>query len=100
MQYHKLVRDKIPAVIKKSGSKAVYHIAKSSEYSRKLKEKLTEEVIEFLKSEEIEELADIVEVVEALAVLKKSTLKKVLALKQKKRRERGGFTKRVILEES
>lgn len=100
MKHDKLVRDNIPAIVKKSGGKAIYHIAKSSEYSQKLKEKLTEEVIEFLKSGEIEELADIAEVVEALAILKKSTFKKVLALKQKKRRERGGFTKRIILEES
>ena len=100
MKYDKLVRDKIPAIVKKSGGKAVYHIAKSSEYSRKLKKKLTEELSEFLKSENIEELADITEVVEALAVLKKSTLKKILALKQQKRRERGGFSKRIILEES
>ncbi|MBI3251622.1 MAG: nucleoside triphosphate pyrophosphohydrolase [Candidatus Andersenbacteria bacterium] len=100
MKYNKLVRDKIPAIVKKSGGKAIYHTANHEEYSQKLKEKLTEEVIEFLKSEKLEELADIIEVVEALALLKKSTLKNVLTLKQKKRRERGGFTKRIILEES
>ena len=100
MQYDKLVRDKIPAIVNKSGGKAIYHTAKNKEYAQKLKEKLTEEVIEFLKSDDTEELADIIEVVEALVMLKKSTLKKVLALKKKKHRERGGFSKRIILEES
>lgn len=100
MKYNKLVWDNIPAIVKKSGGKATYHVAKPSEYSQKLKEKLTEEVIEFLKSGEIEELADVIEVIEALATVKKSTLKKVLALKQKKFRDRGGFSKRIILEES
>ena len=99
-KYNKLIRDKIPEIINKRGGKAVVHKANSQEYWKKLKEKLLEEVKEFFKNETIEELADILEVVEAIRVFKKFDNKKVLDVKRKKLKERGGFRKRIILEES
>ena len=99
-KYNKLIRDKIPEIIKKSGGKAIVHRANSKEYWKKLKEKLLEEVKEFFKKESQEEFVDILEVIEAIRIFKKFGSKKVLAVKRKKLKERGGFSKRIILEES
>ena len=59
MKYNKLIRDKIPEIIKKSGLKSVTHIADDKEYKQKLRAKLQEEVDEFLEESNEEELAEI-----------------------------------------
>jgi len=56
--YNKLVRDKIPKIIEKSGKKAVIYIADDKEYLKKLYEKLLEEIGEFKENPSPEELAD------------------------------------------
>jgi predicted house-cleaning noncanonical NTP pyrophosphatase (MazG superfamily) len=99
-KYNKLVRDKIPDVIKKAGGVGKFHVADEGEYWQKLKEKLAEEVVEFFRDESVEELADILEVIEAIMVVQKISAKKLAAIKLKKRKERGAFKKRLILEES
>jgi len=65
-----------------------------------LKEKFMEEYKEFSKNENEEEFADILEVIDAIERYKKFNKKTILSIKRKKLRERGGFTKRIILEES
>ena len=100
MKYNKLVRDKIPEYIRKKGEVAVFHIADEAEYWQKLKEKLQEEIEEFQKDESIEEIADILEVLEAICDYKKFGKEDVDRIKTKKAEERGGFKKRIILDES
>lgn len=100
MKYNKLVRDKIPDIIKGKGETAVTHIADNKEYWKKLKEKLEEEVKEFNETETIEELADILEVIEAIRDYKKFDSSEIAKIKDKKARERGKFEKRIILDES
>ena len=94
---HKLVRDGIPELIESEGRVANVRVASSEEYCRLLREKLVEEVDEFLESGESEELADILEVVYALA---KSDGIDVAELEEKriaKAVARGGFTQRLVL---
>jgi len=100
MKYNKLIRDKIPEIIKKKGGKALIHIANDKEYWIKLKEKLSEEVKEFNEAENIEEIADVLEVIEAIVKFKKFSKRKLNAIKTKKSKERGGFKKKIILDES
>lgn len=99
-KYNKLIRDKIPEIIHKSGGKFRIHTADRREYWKKLKEKLLEEGKEFFKKEKEEEFVDILEVIDAIRIFKKFDNKKLLSIKRKKLRERGGFKKRIILEES
>ena len=99
--YNKLVRDKILKIIKKSGSGCKYHIAKDdNEFLEKLYEKLGEEILEFKEKPSLEEFADIMEVLEALAKFYDFHLDKIKEVKAKKKLERGSFDNRIILEES
>lgn len=66
-EYYKLVRNKIPEIIEASGKKATIRIADDAEYPVLLRQKLLEEVNEFLENDAPEELADITEVVLSLA---------------------------------
>ena len=69
-----MVRDRIPEIIKGKGGVPKAHRAGKVEYWQKLREKLDEEVAEFQKDQNAEELADIMEVVNALAVVLRSAL--------------------------
>ena len=100
MKYNKLVRDKIPEYIRKKGGTPISHIADEKEYWQKLKEKLLEEFDEFKKAESIEEFADLLEVIDAIADHKKFDRREVERIKEKKATERGKFRDRIILDES
>ncbi len=100
MIYNKLVRDNIPEVIQKKGGVAHIHIANEKEYWEKLKEKLLEEVKEFCEAENEEEMADILEVIDAIYTHKNFLKEAIGEVQKKKFEERGGFKKRIILEES
>ncbi len=100
MKYDKLVRDNIPEYIRNKGGTPVYHIASEREYWKKLKEKLSEEVQEFQTDESIEELADLFEVLDAIAEYKGFDRNAIEKVKNEKAEERGRFRDRIILEES
>ncbi len=99
MRYDKLVRDNIPGIIIKNGKKPTTHIAEEREYAKKLEEKLQEEMKEYLFARNEEEFADILEVLDAIAVFRGFDSTKIAELKRQKLQKNGGFTKRIILEE-
>ena len=99
MKYNKLVRDKIPEIIKQKGLNHLTHIANNEEYWQKLKEKLKEEVDELLEEDNEEELADILEVIHAIYDFKNIDKEKLENIRKKKTEERGEFKERIILDE-
>ncbi len=99
-QYNKLVRDAIPDIIKSKGEDCLFHIANDTEYEEKLFEKLGEEVVEVQESRSIEEIADLLEVIDAIVACKKFDHDEIDKIKKEKFEKRGGFSKRIILDES
>lgn len=99
MKYNKLVRDKIPEIIKEKGKKPITSIAEDKEYSVRLKKKLEEELYEFFQGDNPEELVDMLEVIYAIAKTKRIDKEKLEELRMKKRNERGGFEKKLVLYE-
>ena len=97
--YNKLVRDKIPQIIDADGRKAVCRTLEDESYIRHLHEKLLEEVQEYLKSGELEELADIGEVMHAILDYKGIPLAEFQKARLDKLEQRGGFKERIFLEE-
>ena len=72
MQHNKLVRDNIPAIIQRHGEAPITRTLETAEYQDALRRKLHEEVAEFCATGHLEELADILEVVYALAAVARS----------------------------
>jgi predicted house-cleaning noncanonical NTP pyrophosphatase (MazG superfamily) len=93
--YNKLVRDNIPEILDKKGVSYEKRIASLDEYKTELIKKLGEEVAEFSEAGDPEELADVMEVIEALRTLAEYST--VESLRQEKKEKRGGFDKRIIL---
>ena len=99
IQYNKLVRDRIPEIIEKSGKQPVYSILSDEAYLTKLDEKLNEELAEYQESKSMEELADLQEVIRAVAVARGSSIEEVEAIRRDKAAKRGGFEKKILLTE-
>lgn len=92
----KLVRDRIPEILTAAGIPCDVQRLDDAEFGRKLDEKLAEELAEYHESGEIEELADMVEVIEAILKRRGIDWGRFGELRLKKRDERGGFEKRLL----
>lgn len=98
-KYNKLVRDRIPEIIEKSGKRSVVEILGSEAYKKYMDEKLGEELQEYLSSDSVDELADLVEVIYAILKYKDTTISDFENKRMKKAEERGAFDKRLLLKE-
>lgn len=97
MIYNKLVRDRIPEIIEAQGETPNIRILEQEEYLHHLEAKLDEEVAEYHRDKNAEELADILEVVFALAEANGVSRQELMKVYQKKHDARGGFAKRIFL---
>ena len=95
--YNKLVRDKIPEIIESKGKHCETEILNDETYLKELDIKLHEEVKEYQESKSAEEIADILEVLMAIAHMRGYLWQDILHLQLSKRYERGGFHNKVFL---
>lgn len=97
-EYMKLIRDRIQEIIEANGQTAHIRVLSEEEYVAALEKKLIEEVGEYLEGKELSELADVLEVVQALAENVGVSFDELLAMKAEKQRTNGAFQKRLFLE--
>lgn len=99
MIYNKLVRDKIPEIIEQDGKTCVTEVLSDEEYLRMVDEKLDEELEEYHKDQNVEELADLMEVIYAAAVARGYSVEELEKVRQAKVEKRGAFNCKILLKE-
>ena len=97
MNQNKAIRDKIPEIIKESGSKCNVRTLSDKEFLEKMEKKLDEEVAEYHQSKSVEEIADIMEVLERIAELRGTSVEELMRVKEEKAQKRGKFEKNLFL---
>ena len=95
----KLVRDRIPEIITNSGKQCDCSTLSDDEYITMLDAKLNEELAEYQESKSMEELADLLEVIRAVAKARGSSIDEVEAIRRDKAAKRGGFEQKILLVE-
>jgi predicted house-cleaning noncanonical NTP pyrophosphatase (MazG superfamily) len=99
--YHKLIRDQIPGIIAADGGQSVTRVLDYAGYEAALRAKLLEEAHEAQAAPDgqlASELADVLEVLQALAAAHDMSWEDVVSEANRKRAERGGFNNRTFLE--
>ena len=99
-RYHKLVRDRIPDIIKADGKTCVTEILPDEQYLEMLDAKLSEELAEYQESKSLEELADLLEVIQAVVNARGWTWEQLEQVRANKSTKRGGFEKKILLKKS
>lgn len=95
---NKLVRDKITETLEKKGIR--YKAAKVRKLERALLRKLNEEIGKLVRAQpkdRVEEFADVLEVLEALAQHWNLRMQKIRKSQKRKRKTKGGFSKGILL---
>ncbi|MFB5251912.1 phosphoribosyl-ATP pyrophosphohydrolase [Bacillus mycoides] len=99
--YNKLIRNKIPQIMKANGKTPITRILAEDEYIKEICKKTEEELTEYLeantKEHKLEELSDLLELINALAEHAGTTLEEINNIRKKKAEERGGFSNRIFL---
>lgn len=99
--YNKLIRDRIPEIIEKTGKNFETRILEEDEYINCLKTKLREELDEYFNAENdeeaVEEMADILELMNFLAEVHGGSMDKVEEIRKEKAEKRGSFKEKIFL---
>lgn len=99
-EYNKLVRDRIPEIIRESGIECEVAVLSDAEYCQALRQKLIEEAAEVAEADGedlIAELADLYEVIDALMTSYGISGDRILNAQAKRRETRGGFAQKIML---
>lgn len=99
IEYHKLVRDKIPAVIEAAGKTCKTEILSNEEYLKLVDAKLDEELAEYHMDQNLEELADLLEVLYAAVEARGYSLEELEHVRKAKAEKRGAFKQKILLVE-
>ena len=97
--YHKLVRDRIPEIIEADGNTCVCETLSDEDYLSLLDQKLNEALADYQESQSREELADLLEVMQAIVKARGWTLEDLERMRADKAAKRGGFEKKILLKE-
>ena len=97
MEFNKLVRDKIPDIIKSQGEHPNFKILSEEKYLFELDRKLCEEMEEYQESKDLEEIADMLEVIYAICQARGHSLDELHKLQKEKYENRGAFSKKIFL---
>lgn len=97
--YNKLVRDRILEIIEQSGKSCTTAVLSDEEYLKMIDAKLDEELAEYHRDKNIEELADLLEVIYAAAKARGYSLEELERVRAAKVKKRGGFEKKIYLKE-
>jgi predicted house-cleaning noncanonical NTP pyrophosphatase (MazG superfamily) len=98
--YNKLVRDRIPEIIHAEGRECASEVLSEQGYIQALLDKLVEEAEEVrtaTQEKRATELADLLEVFDALLQAQNISLEEVRTIQEHRQFERGGFAKRLKL---
>lgn len=98
--YDKLVRDRIPEIIESSGNKCEIEVVSDEVALEYLYKKLNEEVSELLEDKNLDEIADVMEVLFAIGSKYGYSEDDVLDKRNDKRDVRGGFEDNLILKKT
>ena len=99
IKYNKLVRDRIPEIIESTGKHCIHNTLSDDEYLKMLDEKLSEELQEYQESKSMEELADLLEVMMAVAIARGSSIEEIDRIRIAKAEKRGAFMQKILLTE-
>ncbi len=99
IHYNKLVRDLIPEIIQTAGKTCITEVLSDEDYLHMIDAKLDEELAEYHNDQNVEELADLLEVLYAAARARGYTLEQLEAVRAEKAAKRGSFEKRLLLKE-
>lgn len=91
----KLVRDRIPEIIRNAGKTPITEILSEEAYLTELDKKLNEEVAEYQADKSLEEMADVLEVLFAICEARGYSVEELMKVRTGKREERGGFEDRI-----
>lgn len=97
--YHKLVRDFIPNIIEADGKSCIYETLSDEDYIYLLDQKLNEELAEYQESKSLEELADLLEIIQAVVKARGWALEELEQVRAAKAAKQGGFEKKILLKE-
>lgn len=97
--YDKLIRDDIPEIIEDNGETPTVRTVEGDTYEQYLLDKLQEEVDEYVEDRDVEELADILEVVHAIREFEGLTEADLEVIRERKAEKRGRFTEGIVLEQ-
>ena len=95
--YNKLVRDKIPEIIEADGKTCETRILSDEEYLEMVDAKLDEELAEYHKDQNVEELADLLEVIYAAAEARGCSVEELEKIRAEKAEKRGKFLEKILL---
>ena len=97
-EINKLVRDRIPGMIVENGEMPEFRLLDDDEFLNALDKKLIEEVTEYLESKNLEELADILQVICTISEVIGGGQRELEYIRDEKASERGRFDMRMFLE--